>query len=485
MKDVDELLKKANESIEVDYIDPEITLKKAESIEKKPFWTKPKKIGIGVLALASITAGIAIPLSMNNNGVVPNYITVLRARADAGEFKYSEQTQEFDSFVNKINTYASPLFESLNKDLNTEKKNAAYSPASIFYALSMLSKITQNDDKAKLLSVLGVSENDLNAYLPSLFRACNRTYAIEKKTIGKERIDNSIWLDDKYDFNPDTLDDLADVFYSNCYSGDFDKDNAKMNTALSDYVNKSTEGLLRPNYKFDRTTAFVLLNTLFFEDVWNREGLPLSKAGTRKFTQFGDVEVDADYYRSYYSTGKIHETDKYRSMYARTYNGFSIDFMVPKTGVSVDELFQNEVLREHEENTYVYEERVEEDGNPTSVRYLANIEFPEFEAGFDKDILDCFQNTYGIISISDFGDFVKAKDHVADGFYISSIIHTTKVEVKKDTIKGAAATAIGGNEATSMPVKEIRETLVVDHSFVYSIKDPQGIKLFEGIVYKV
>lgn len=506
MKDIDELLKNANESIEVEYVEPAGLLSKIESQEeekayRKPFWTKPKMITVSAFALASIAVGFIVPFSLNraiNNTPQDSnvlwtpdgkYATTLKLRANPGEFSMSqENVPEFKGFVKKINNYACPLFENINNSLNSSKKNAAYSPASIYYALSMLTKVVGNNDKEKLLPVLGATEEELNAYLPSLFRACNRTFVTDGVTLGKERVDNSIWLDDRFDFNPNIVNDLGDTYFTSLFAGNFEENSYGMNRSISDYVNKTTEGLLSPAYDFDRSTAFVLLNTLYFQDVWNREGLPLSKAGKDTFLSYDGESKSLDYYYTYFANGKVHEAEKYVSMFTTTYNGFKIDFMMPKDGVSVDELFTEEMLREHENINYVSKEIDEENTDSDNVRYVeyyTRFKLPEFEAAFDSDIVSCIYDTYGINGITDFYDFVTPKGRPYEGFAINQIIHSTKVEVKKDSIKGAAATATDVKPGSALPPRRVYADLVIDRPFVYTIKDSLGIKLFEGVVYNI
>ena len=402
----------------------------------------------------------------------------LRSKADAGTFSYSDNENNFQDFVSKVNDFALPWIENVNANFQS-KENVAYSPASLFYATAMLSKVTANEDQTNLLEILGVNENEINQYFGPLYRACNREYG-NKKITGKEKIDNSVWLDEKFQFKEETLDDLANVFYADVFSCDFYTNNEKSNQAIGDYVKKCTDGLLKPEYKFDIDTAFVLLNTLYFEDVWNNEGIDLQKDEERNFKNYDNSQTKLQFYKTYYESGKIIETEKYKSAYARTLNGFMIDFIVPKDGVDVEELFTEDVLRDYNSKERVYSEMVCEE----NTYYYTNLSTPEYEASFDDDILTNFYDAYKINGIDDFTNFVSESNGI-DDFRLESIIHTTKVEFKKDKVRGAAATAVGGDCADVPPQREVYETLIVDRPFIYSIRDPQNINLFKGIVYKL
>lgn len=524
MKDIDELLKATNESIEVEYVEPAALLSKIESQEeektyKKPFWTRPKILVTSAIALASVVMAVVLPVSINfrkpinnvdssggapnavesnsflesskeNEGYLityPNSVEPLKQKAETPAFDNSENTSGFKSFINKLNRYSGSLMENLNVNLNPDKKNSAYSGASIFFALSMLAKTTSSQDKAKILSILNVTEDELNQYLPILFRACNRSYFDKNASVlGKERVDNSIWLDNKYNFNDEILEDLANNFYTNSFSGDFESDNKNVNGMISKYVDDCTEGLLKPNYEFSKETSFILLSSLFFQDTWNYEGVPLTQYGLKNFNEFGGGSKKTVFYSTYYEEGSIYETEKYTSMFAKTYHGFQIDFLLPKEGVSVDEVFKADVLVGHESATHLKAEMKNAGTKDEYVLvYLSRIAFPEFEASFDEDIKGTLFDTYDIQAITQFNDFASRKDGLPTVFNLSSVIHTTKVEMKKDSVVGAAATAEGPEGYGAPPVYYLREELVLDRPFVYTIKDPLGIKLFEGVVYNV
>lgn len=419
-----------------------------------------------VLIMSSLTACSSTALPM------------LKAKAEAPEFISSNMTNNFIEFISKANDFALPLIENINKDLKA-KDNSAYSPVSLFYAIGMLSKVTANEDKQNLLKILKVSEDELNQCIGTLYSACNREFG-DRRITGKEKIDNSIWLDEKYTFNDKMLDDLAQIFYTDSFSCNFNTNNKKTNEAISDYVKDCTDGFLKPKYDFNKYTTFVLLNTLYFEDIWNNEGEDLTKDKIRDFKNYDNSVSNLQYYSTYYEPGKIIETEKYKSMYCATYNNFKIDFIVPKDGVNVDDLFTEETLRAHETLKRVYEE-----GDENSlVRYQSNILTPEFDASFDDDILKYFYSTYETGEIDDFSDFVTRGGEEVD-LSIESIVHTTKVEFKKDKVRGAAATAIVCNESEAEPRKIVYDSLLVDRSFIYTIKDPQGINLFQGVVYKL
>ena len=522
MADIELRLRKACENINITYVDCDVVLNKAKMRKKshKFSWNSlfNLKVGIGTLAVATACVGIiAIPsllgnrdsmmpssnqgensaqsdkdVSRNFEPIIKNEtisesfdvdtlktgtLEVLRKKANTRSFTKTDETQEFASFVNKVNTYGGALFENINAD-NTEKKNTAYSPASVFYALSMLSEVCEGDDKQAVLDILGVSKEDLQNYLPSLYRACNKTYINENgKMTGKERIDNSMWFDEKFSFDGSTLDRLSSVYFSNLFSGDFFIDNENMSNQISKYVKKSTEGALNPSYQMDLNTTFAIINSLYFTDMWNFNNLPLTFAESKEFKQYDNSTVTTNYYYTDFVNAKINETEKYKSMFAKTYDGFQIDFIVPKEGVSVDDLFKDNVMNAYKSSTYT---KMDE-----NYSYYSRVEFPEFKASFDGNILDNIYECYDLEPITNFGNFATKKVTGDNEFRLSSIRHTTMIDMNKDELVGAEASTnnLPDREYSASSIKE--ETFVVDGSFIYTIKDPTGIILFEGVIYNL
>jgi len=258
-------------------------------------WSKKKKITISSIALTCVTAAIVIPIVISSMGTYKG-MDRLKRREETQEYTYDEyRTENVISVIKDINRFSHPLFTKVNKKL-ANRKNSAYSPASMFYALAMLSKVTSGQDKQKILEILGTNEGILDSALPKINSACNSSFKSGLRTTGRERVDNSIWLDQNFEFNEYILEELAKTYYADSFLCDFHHETKKANKAISEYAKDCTDGLLNPSYNFDSNTVFVLLNTLFFEDIWNREGLPLDLEGSFDFSQYDGSKKNASFY---------------------------------------------------------------------------------------------------------------------------------------------------------------------------------------------
>lgn len=498
MIDIDARLHSASESIKVTFVDPEIILEKAKigKNKRKVDISKILKFsfgGVGVFAAITLIMIPLLPKLGNSSGNshdpemaaddepgrsydnkesgskdAPIYSdNLMKAKSNIKSFSDADISSGFNGLVEKINTYSSSLFEEINSH-NTEKKNVSYSPASLYNALSILSKITKGNDKAKLLSFLGVTEEELDTYLPHVIEACNRTYKNSEETIGRELLDNSLWLDNNHFYDQTTLQSLADLRYTNSFWADFKNDNSAANNLMNSYVKDLSEGIVDSNFKFSKDTVSVILSNLYFTDAWESDGTLLTYVGDSTFTQYNGESKIVEYYGSFNNPGRIVQTETYQSMFAQSMNGFKIEFILPNNGINVEDLYNEETLNNHEEINY------------SEMGYETNIYFPSFSGGFQGNLLSAVLKAIDLNKFSNFEGFAIDKETGDDNFAISTIVHNTKVNIDSDEeIETNFDLSI--NESSSEKI----QNFVIDRPFIYKIKDSVGITLFNGIVYKV
>lgn len=506
MVDIELRLKQSCENIDISFIDPKIVLEKAKLRKQKRKFDISKLLKISFISVGAVAAAsvVIVPLlsgiipmggrgaenaSDTNNKVDPSFYNddqvfeplrsyepnLMKKKANIDAYNPTDINADISNLSSNVNTFSSSLFSEVNQS-NVNKANVSYSPVSLFNAVAMLSKTVQGESKGKLLNYLGVSEETLENNLASLIKGCNAQYIHNDKITGKEILDNCIWLDNNHFYNQDTLKNLADDYYTNSFWGDFENETSSTNKLIEDYVFDLTEGKFRPTFDFGKSTSFVLMNNVFFGDDWDEFGNSLDFAGNRNFTGYGNSKNTIPFYASLNNKGKVIEKEKYSSMFATSEHGYTVDFMVPKDGVQVDELFTSEILNEHVNDEYV-----------TDGSCHTDVIFPDFKASFQGNLLSPVLKAANITgAINDFGDFALNKNTGENTFSVTSIMQNTRINISHSSTAGETDSSNSSESSETRGEKSTfaNETFVVDRSFVYTIKNPKGIILFQGIIYK-
>lgn len=457
----------------------------AENVNENSEEKEEKKSNLGIkvfgFSMIAVTLGCVAGVILSfvlSSGYSPYGVTTLKNRAEFEDWDDTNRNSSFDSFVSKINSSSSKLFETVNTNLNDKKENVAYSPASMLFTYSMLYEISETSVQNKILDATGFTSSELGS-LENVYSALNQDFINEEteRLLGKEKLSNSIWLSDKFDYEDDVLSALSENSFADCYCTDFDGGNLRSNAALAADVSEFSEGYMNFSYNYNEETSFAILNNFYFNDIWNDLGKNLQEAGNRDFTSQDGSSKKLLFYKAPLTNAKINDKETYTSMFIETFDKFRIDFIVPKEGTDVDSLFTKEFLDAYD----TYEYQTEEVVDSVTCKNITLVEFPEFSAGFHKDIKDSFFSSIDVIGDTKYESFASPKDE--DDFYCSKIMHSTKVEVKKNSPVRNTSAII--SESSSQNENEIKSTFRVNRSFVYTIKDRQGIKLFEGIVYKL
>ena len=169
--------------------------------------------------------------------------------SDAYSLWYDAKRQKntLEVYDDGINDYVKNTLSVLAKDSD---KNLVYSPANIYFALSMLAECTNGPTQSEILKVLGYDNvESLRKNTSNLWQkmyADNGVYA--------SILANSIWLKDGVNYNKDTLDTLKDSYFASAYSGDF--------------TNEGYANAVRDCMKECRSR---------FAENWNFQHLPISK----------------------------------------------------------------------------------------------------------------------------------------------------------------------------------------------------------------
>ena len=351
---------------------------------------------------------------------------------------------------------------------------ALVSPLSAALALSMAANGADGDTLAQMEAVLsgGAGLDVLNALCQAL--------TADYESLGGSTecsIANSLWVD------PDGM--IREDFIGKCL-GIFDAQviQAQLSDpgivpALNGWVSDHTGGMIPEivSEPFPEEAAALLVNALYLKNTWAAEFDP-NQTMDRTFTHGGGAEERMDFLRHFDrslpyletadSVGALLPYDDGRlaffALMPRLYPD-SPDFEAWLAGLDGAELGQ--LVRDSRDRS----------------DFFLRLSLPKFEAEWTGELKDVLTALGLELAFDDTGlaDFSLLGDNPY-GYFLSSVIHATKIEVNEEGTKAAAATVVEADSGSSAPMEEPQGIeLDFDRPFLYGIVDLEnGVPLFLG-----
>ena len=398
---------------------------------------------------------------------------------EPSKFRNVIKSVNFDELSQNVRDFSANFSVETFKALDSKNDNFVVSPLSMYSALAVASACSDGNTKKELLDVLKTSDDLLKSEFANLYAASNRlrTYSSDSKIVKKEELTNSLWIDKNVSFKSETLDMLAEKFYSYSVTVDYQHSAKKANRQMSKFVEEKTNGLLSPKFNFDADTVLTILNTLYLKSLWNASSdfIQVSDESYEFLNRNGSVSSEKFLLTSY-QEGRVLKREKYSSFFAETADGDRVKFIVPNDGVSLEEVVTPDIISEINNLKY---EGFDEENN---VMYYTRTHFPAFEAEGDikaKSILKTMGiNDFFIDGACDFSPLTDT--HV----YCDEVMHEAKLKVDKKGIEGAAYTAIimKNESAPFDEYEKVYEEFIVDKAFYYVVSDHNNLPVFSGIV---
>ena len=104
--------------------------------------------------------------------------------------------------------------------LSGTQENRAYSPVSLYMALSMLAECTSGESRSQILSLMNAP--DIETLRTQAGQVWNANYCDDGAI--KSVLANSVWLSDSLETNSGTIGTLAKSYYASVHSGEFGSD---------------------------------------------------------------------------------------------------------------------------------------------------------------------------------------------------------------------------------------------------------------------
>lgn len=413
---------------------------------------------------------------LKENIINPKMTALGASMADAAAVPDLESVKRSTDKID-ANGYLDFASETTGKILlETEDKkgeeNTVYSPLSVYMAYSMAAECAGEETQEEFLNVLGSGNiNDLRTENRALF---NSLYFDDYNAYLK--IANSLWLNDRYIFEQDTLDNIAENYYAVAFKKNFFAPETP--GEISNWIYKNTSGKFRPVIKIDKPKYEIMkiINTVTFKEKWVDE-FGKARKDTFHLKDGTDIECDFLYRETDTPTEKIGFADNYMKYSVAMSDNYKMNFILPDEGISIDEITKdkNAVHDIYTDENIIYENKgiifklpkfdVESNFNlvETSKKLGIELAFDEVKANFEP--------------------IVEYKKNNIPGAYISDIEHEAKVVIDEKGCEAAAYTIISMDAATACPPdydEPVRFEL--NRPFFYYISDTNGTPVFSGII---
>lgn len=352
------------------------------------------------------------------------------------------------------------------------RENVCVSPLSVGAVLGMIANGDEGTARDEILKMLGFEESPeglvaLNAYYQTLISnlpniedgiSCNMT--------------NTIWYEpSKYLVRKSFMQAIADYYYA--YAIGVNPGGETGKTAINEFVDKNTNGLIDNFLTSPLKIELAFLNTIYFKAGWS-EGF--GEITTReKFLDIDGKEKEADFMYSCNMTeyaATEDGTEAIRLNYGKQ-KQFSMTCILPSSRINhipLDDVLTADNINAinnnmKEEYMVVRLPKFEvETNNPRTLEILQHI-------GLEKVCNELTPATFSLITES-------------DDFYLSCFIHAMKIKVDENGTEGAAA-SLGGMDVAIGPGEEnsYDRKIVFDRPFIFYIQENStGAILFIGSV---
>lgn len=367
-----------------------------------------------------------------------------------------QQNAVDESIINSINEFSA---ETASVILSGEKGNTCYSPISLYMALAMLSTGAKGQTQDELLALLGEDDTKyLSEQMGKLFRL---TYVDNK--IAKLYMTNSLWVNDKVQFNQEYIDNAKSSFYAASNKLNFSDPNA--GNAISSWISDNTNGLLKPEIEVDPVLSLMfIVNTLYLKDEWEEN---FNEDATKQdlFYTTSDEQVNAEFMtRELNCENLIGNGFKAASLCLK--NTGKMTFVLPDEGVNVSSLIESpESLAAMIGDGYDYGEVL--------------ITLPKFNFDTEFDLKESLE-TLGVKTVFDIdkSDLSGITDIEA---CVDKVKQGSNISINEDGVEAAAYTYIEAVAGCAMGEDKVLE-LNFNRPFIFIVQSNENVPLFIGVV---
>ena len=344
------------------------------------------------------------------------------------------------------------------------EENRVISPLNIYMALSMLAETTAGESRAELLKLLNAPDlATLRDRAEALWRA---NYCDDGRLT--ELLAASLWLRDETDYNAETLQTLAERYYSSVFSGEMGSE--EYNAALREWMNEQTKALLADQIEklgMDGDTVMALVTTIYFKAAWQDA---FRKTETRSFRAPAGEQSCGFLLES--SVTDYYSGDGFTAAGKSLQEGGSMYFLLPEEGLSPEALLEREGVLDFLTDAAGR-------GQTEHKTAIVHLAVPKFDVSAQLELREKLE-ALGVQAIFDPGkaDFTPL---CQGSMAVSEAQHGARLMIDEEGVTGAAYTILLTEGAPETGELEELE-LTLDRPFLFAVTNAEGLPLFVGIV---
>ena len=461
-----------------------------------PTWGKIAIFSGALVSAAAVALVVILPLSLMNNGVSSankNYEERTTFNMDKKAFSAIDINI---ANMNTLNDISYPLNQEIVPYTNLEKdayinfvyefakasNYKSFSPISLYSVLYALKGGISDEELYNKMDVLLGNEINQNSFYKKLIA---NNFGVYQN--GTTQIHNGAFFNNAnpdYTYNPNYIN-----YLNTCY---FEAYELNFNTSANkivEWVNESlqSDGFIDESFlEMQDDTALYLMSTMLFDHHWLYKYISDNNI-VDKFYLSNGTTIDATYMKHDYCIDNYYLYDKYVSFIDRYENGYTINYLVPRSVNDniLDVIKDKNFLIEDENNivepgkygvVYVdletpkFDQKIENKFNDA----LVTLGFGKmFDDNYDT-LGNCFIDTYD--SYNAYLQNVKQKNEMK--FNEDGSLLKTVVEVEMGYGGSAEPSIPGEEDAADDPNRYLNVKL--NQPFVYIIKDASNLPIFVG-----
>lgn len=346
--------------------------------------------------------------------------------------------------------------------------NQVYSPVNVYMALAMLAECADGTSRQQILDLFGASSIE---YLRQQAKyVWDAHYCDDGLTT--LLLANSVWLNDAYGYDQETVELLAGYYRASSYQGDLGSE--EMNRRLRDWLNANTGELLEEyvqEIELNPDTAFALASTVYFSAQWQGAFLESKTADAVFHNPSGDILHP--FMNGVMSSGTYYWGEDYGAVALEMKGSNTMWLILPDEDSSIDNVLASGEFLTMLQNRNTWEEKG---------YYDIHLSVPKFDVSQQTDLVQDMEKL-GLTDIFDrttanLTGLVTAAD---DNAFVSEINHAARVAIDEEGCIAAAYTVIeapGGTEPRDYEDIDF----VLDRPFIFVITSRDGLPLFAGTV---